>query len=159
MSFFFSNSLKDKTSTQSCSRSNQIMGGYLYEVWTDKELVLIKNEEIALAYATTATPWTDTWENKRKTFFFFGCPSSIWKFPGRGLDLSCSWGNAESFNLLHWAGDQTRASASTWATVVSFFSPRHHSRNSEKNIILNEIKYNDRWSEIKGYKKCTYRHF
>ena len=42
----------------------------------------------------------------RRLFFFFfffnGCTRGIWKFPGQGLNLSCSFGNARSLN--HCAG-------------------------------------------------------
>ena len=46
-------------------------------------------------------------------FFFFNAPAKSWKFPGQGSDLNCSWdlscscGNAWSFNPLSQAGEQT----------------------------------------------------
>ena len=33
----------------------------------------------------------------------YGCTSSIRKFPGQGLNPSCSCGNARCLNPLHWA--------------------------------------------------------
>ena len=46
----------------------------------------------------------------------------IWKFTGQGLNLSCSCGNAGSFNLLHRAEDGTHASAATRASAVRFIT-------------------------------------
>ena len=43
----------------------------------------------------------------------YGCTCGIWKFLGQGLNLSCSFRNAGSFNPLRWARDQTRASEVT----------------------------------------------
>ena len=57
--------------------------------------------------------------------FFYGHAYGIWKFPDQGLNLSfyCalhqSCSNAESFNLLHGAGDQTQASVGTQAATDS----------------------------------------
>ena len=55
-------------------------------------------------------------------------PTSMWKFLGKGLDLSCSCdlycscSNARSFNLLCWAGNQTHTSVATIATAVEFLT-------------------------------------
>ena len=62
-------------------------------------------------------------------FFFNGCTHSIWKFPGQGLNLSCSCYNMASFNPLCWARDWTRASTVTWAAAVRFLIPLCHSSN------------------------------
>ena len=43
-------------------------------------------------------------------FKLYGHTCGIWRFLGQGLNLSCSSGNAGSFNPLHWAGDQTSTS-------------------------------------------------
>ena len=54
--------------------------------------------------------------------------SGICKFPAQGLipscscDLHCSYGNAMSFNPLHWARDQIWASAANWAAAVGFLT-------------------------------------
>ena len=54
---------------------------------------------------------------------FYGCIWSIWKFPGQGLNPSCSYGNARCLNALHQARDWTHTSAETWATAIGFFTP------------------------------------
>ena len=56
-------------------------------------------------------------------FFFNGHTCGIWKFPGQGLNLlscnlHCSCGNAEPFNPLHHAEDQTHTFAVTQTTAV-----------------------------------------
>ena len=59
---------------------------------------------------------------------FFGNTHGIWKFLGQGLNLSrschlChSWGNRESSNPLHRAGDGTHASTVSWAAEVGFLT-------------------------------------
>ena len=60
---------------------------------------------------------------KRESFFilfFNGRIHGIWKFPAQGLDLSHSYGNILSFNLLHQIGDQTHIPTSTQASAVLF---------------------------------------
>ena len=55
-------------------------------------------------------------------------PMAIWKFLSQGLNPRCNWdpshsyGNARSFNPLHWARDRTLTSTATWATVVEFLT-------------------------------------
>ena len=41
------------------------------------------------------------------------CTPDIWKFLNQGLNLSCSCGNAGSFNPLCWVGSQTHTSVVT----------------------------------------------
>ena len=59
--------------------------------------------------------------------FFNGHTSSIWNFPGQGLnsshsyDLYCHSGSTGSFNPLLWARDPTCTSEATQATAVRFF--------------------------------------
>ena len=55
-------------------------------------------------------------------FFFNGHTYSIWKFQVQGLNLSCSCGNAGSFNPLRWAGDQTFTAIVIQATAVEFLT-------------------------------------
>ena len=55
-------------------------------------------------------------------FSFYGHTCNICKFPGQGLNLSCSCSNAGSFNPLQWARDQTRSSAEMQAAAVRFLT-------------------------------------
>ena len=48
--------------------------------------------------------------------------SHTWTFPGWGLNLSCSCGNARSFIPLHQARDRNHTSAVTRAAVVGFLT-------------------------------------
>ena len=60
-------------------------------------------------------------------FTFINKFHSIWKFPGQGLNLSCSCNlcclcnNTGSFNPLGLAGDQTHASTVTQTAALGFF--------------------------------------
>ena len=53
---------------------------------------------------------------------FYGRNLSIWKLLSQIWNLSFSCGNARSFNLLHWAGDQTRTSTASQTTAVWFLT-------------------------------------
>ena len=61
-------------------------------------------------------------------FFFNGHTTSVWKFSGKGLNLSCSCDlchscvNARSFNELRQAGDPAYASGATCAARVRFLT-------------------------------------
>ena len=59
-------------------------------------------------------------------------------FPGQGLHLSHSSGNAESFNPLCQARDWTRASTVTWATAVRF--PTHCATAGTPRSLKHELK-------------------
>ena len=58
-------------------------------------------------------------------FFLNGCFHSTWKFPGQGLNPSCSsdqchrCSNAGSFNPLHRTGAWTHTSTATWTGVIT----------------------------------------
>ena len=64
----------------------------------------------------------------RDFYIFYGHTWGIWKFPGQGLnpscscDLCCSCSNPVSFNPLCQVGDRTHASAGTWAATVWFLT-------------------------------------
>ena len=82
-------------------------------------------------------------------FCFYGCTLGIWSSQARNLSCSCAWaiavGNAGSLNSLCWAGDQTHASAVTWAPVVRTLNPLGHSGNSweifcTKNLCCMSLK-------------------
>ena len=59
---------------------------------------------------------------------FYGHTHGIWKFRGQGLNLSFSCdlyhssGDARYYNSLHWAGDQTHASAVTLVIAVKLLT-------------------------------------
>ena len=86
--------------------------------------------------ATTDTIYSMTiwkyWEQKMWiltiSFSFNGCTHSIWKFPGQGLNLSCSCdlccscSQAGSFNLQHWAGDWAHTPVTTQDAAVRFLT-------------------------------------
>ena len=56
-------------------------------------------------------------------FFFNGHTHRIWKFPGQGLNLSCSCDLCHrSFNPLHQAGYGTHASAAAQAAAGRFLT-------------------------------------
>ena len=61
-------------------------------------------------------------------FYFYGHNHCIWRFLDQELNLSHSYdlchihSNAESFNPLHEAGNQTCTSAVTQATAVGFLN-------------------------------------
>ena len=90
------------------------------------------------------TPWYSKWMKWLKTnqkiylfiylFTFYGCPHGISKLSGQELNLSHSCGSNRSFNPLCWAGDQTCASAVTWAAALGFLTHCTTSRNTHIKI-------------------------
>ena len=57
-------------------------------------------------------------------FFLNGPNPGLWKFPGQGLNPSCSCGRQNwSFNPLHQAGDQTCTFKATPDAAVRFLTP------------------------------------
>ena len=85
--------------------------------------------------------------------FYCGRTTVHGKFPGQGLNLSSTWGNARSFNPLHWAKDQTRASMGTQAAEVGFLTqcnPARHSghssvhfRSKEFSLLPQSLSFSD----------------
>ena len=63
------------------------------------------------------------------------------EIPGQGLNLSCSfnlhhsYSDTRSFNPLCMGGDQTHASAATWATAVRFLT--HCTTEGTPRLLLN----------------------
>ena len=57
------------------------------------------------------------WNSLDSLSLFFGLTCSLWKFPGQGLNPSCSYDLMpqvhQILNPLQWPGDQTRAAAET----------------------------------------------
>ena len=55
-------------------------------------------------------------------FKFYCCTHGLWKFPGQGLNLICSFSNARSFYPLCQARDRKHASTVTQATTIRFLT-------------------------------------
>ena len=95
-------------------------------------------------------------------FFFkiFGCTHSIWKFPGQGLNLSCSsnrcCGNAGSFNPLHWARVWTCASVETRAAAIRFLAHGATDGTPSSKILWSPVLPGDKsflicWANTKDF--------
>ena len=74
--------------------------------------------------------------------FFNGLTRGIWKFLGQGLNPGCRCDlcNTRSFHPLHWAGDQSCASAVDPSCYSWVLKPLCHSRNSFIFLFLFQVK-------------------
>ena len=64
-----------------------------------------------------------------KWFLLTHAPHSIWKFLGKGLNLSCSCSKAGSFNPLRWVG-LNLCLGSNWSHWIQILNPLRYNGNS-----------------------------